>query len=109
MGARCALQDVSHGMPGIGEQLCSTTALQEHPAVDAATTAAHAAWLGLPRITATNAAQHPPPDLNKFRSAAARAPANSVPALWYWQTTGDEWPRDGRSFDVAKKRHRRMV
>ena len=63
----------------------------------------------LPRITADNAAQHPPPSLIRFRTAAARAPANSEPALWFWQMTGDEWPRDGKSFDIQKKRHRRMV
>ena len=90
-------------------ELTSTIALQEQPAVDAATSAEHAARLGLPRITAENAAQHPPPSLNTFRTAAARAPANSVPALWYWQMTGDEWSRDGHSFDIEKKRHRRMV
>ena len=60
-------------------------------------------------ISAANAKQHPPPSLNSFRTAAARAPANSKPALWFWQMTGDEWPRDGHSFDIEKKRHRRMV
>jgi len=107
--AHCALGDVSNDVIGIGEELLPMTALQEQPAVDAATTAEHAARLSLPRITAENAAQHPPPSLNGFRTAAARAPANSVPALWFCQMTGDEWPRDSHSFDVAKKRHRRMV
>ena len=73
------------------------------------TTADHASRLGLPRIDATNAARFPPADLNKFRAASARAPADSSPALWFWQVTGDEWPRDGHSYDVAKKRYRRMV
>ena len=107
--ARCALGDVSNDVLSMSVELTSTTALQEQPAVDAATTAEHAARLYLPRITSENASQHPPPSLNRFRSAAARAPANSVPALWYWQMTGDEWPRDGHSFDIEKKRHRRMV
>ena len=73
------------------------------------TTADHASRLGLPRIDATNAALYPPADLNKFRAASARAPVDSSPALWFWQMTGDEWPRDGHSYAVAKKRHRRMV
>ena len=107
--ARCALGDVSNDVLGIAVELLSTTALQEQTAVDATTTAEHAARLGLPRISTENAAQHPPPSLNAFRTAAARAPANSVPALWFWQMTGEAWPRDGHSFDVQKKRHRRMV
>ena len=107
--ARSALGDVSNDMLHTSAQLPSTTALQEQPAVDASTTAEHAARLGLPSITTDNAAQHLPPSLNSFRTAAARAPANSVPALWFWQMTGDEWPRDGKSFDIEKKRHRRMV
>ena len=106
---RCALGDVSNNVLGMSEEALATTALQEQPAVDAAPTAEHAARLGLPRITAENAAQHPPPSLNNFRTAAARAPANSEPALWYWQMTGDEWLRDGHSFDIEKKRQRRMV
>ena len=100
---------MSNDVLGIAEELLSTTALQEQSAVDATTTAEHAARLGLPRISTENAAQHPPPSLNAFRTAAARAPANSVPALWFWQMTGEAWPRDGYSFDVQKKRHRRMV
>ena len=73
------------------------------------TTTEHALRLDLPRIDATNAARYPPADLNKFRAATARAPADSAPALWFWQMTGDEWPRDGHSYELAKKRHRRMV
>ena len=73
------------------------------------TTAEAASRLGLPRIDPSNAARFPPADLNQFRAASARAPADSSPALWFWQVTGDEWPRDGHSYDVAKKRYRRMV
>ena len=60
---------------------------------------------GLPRITATNAASITPPSLK----GVVNRELDSEPALWYWQMTGDEWPRDGHSFDVQKKRHRRMV
>ena len=107
--ARCALGDVSNNVLDMSEVALSTTALQEQPAVDSLTTAEHAARLNLPRITAESAAQHPPPSLNNFRTPAARAPANSVPALWFWQMTGEEWLRDGHSFDIEKKHHRRMV
>ena len=65
--------------------------------------------LDLPRIVASNAATYPPPSLNSFRTAAARAPANSAPACWYWQLTGDEWQRDGHSYELAKKRYKRML
>ena len=48
-----------------------------------------------------NAAQYPPPSLNKFRTAASRAPADAPPCLWYWQMTGNEWDRKSRSYQVA--------
>ena len=99
--ARCALEDTSNDMLEGAHGLLSITAPQ--PAVDASTTAEHAARLGLPRITAENAAQHPPPSLNTFRTATARAPANSVPALWFWQMTGEEWLRDGHSFSTSRR------
>ena len=70
--------------------------------------AAHAARRGLPRIVAANASSYPPPSLNKFRTTAARAPADSAPALWYWQMTGGEWPRDGHSYELAKFAWRRI-
>ena len=101
--ARCTTEEQST------EEQLPCTALQEQPAVDSLTTAEHAARLNLPRITAESAAQHPPPSLNNFRTPAARAPANSVPALWFWQMTGEEWLRDGHSFDIEKKRLRRIV
>ena len=104
--ARSALCDRSNGT---GEEQLASAAQQVQPADDAMTTAEHAARLSLPRISAENAAQHPPPSLHDFRRASARAPANSVPALWFWQMTGEEWLRDGHSFDIEKKRHRRMV
>ena len=81
--------------------------LQQPPAA-CDTAAAHAARLGLPRIVAANASSYPPISLNSFRSAAARAPADSAPALWYWQLTGEEWRRDGHSYDLATKVWRRM-
>ena len=81
--------------------------LQPRPAV-CDTAAAHAARRGLPRIVAANATSYPPPSLNSFRTAAARAPADSAPALWYWQLTGEEWRRDGHSYDLATKAWRRM-
>ena len=74
----------------------------------AETAAAHAAQRGLPRIVAANATSHPPPSLNNYRTAAARAPANSAPALWYWQLTGEEWLRDSHSYELAAKAWRRM-
>ena len=99
--ARSALCDRSNGT---GEEQLASAAQQVQPADDAMTTAEHAARLSLPRISAENAAQHPPPSLHDFRRASARAPANSVPALWFWQMTGEEWLRDGHSFDIEKKR-----
>ena len=72
------------------------------------TAASHAARRGLPRIVADNATSYPPPSLNSFRTAAARAPADSAPALWYWQLTGEEWRRDSHSYELAKKAWRRV-
>ena len=73
------------------------------------TAATHAARLGLLRIVAANATSHPPPSLNSYRTAAARAPADSAPALWYWQLTGEEWLRDSHNYELAKKAWRRML
>ena len=70
-------------------------------------TASHAVPRGLPRIVAANATSHPPPSLNSCRTAAARGP-DSAPALWYWQLTGEEWLGDSHSYELAKKRWRRM-
>ena len=81
--------------------------LQPRPAV-CDTAAAHAARRDLPRIVAAIASSYPPPSLHKFRTAAARAPADSAPALWYWQLTGEEWPRDGHTYEIATKAWRRM-
>lgn len=61
----------------------------------------------LPRIEHFNVATYPPPDLGKCRSAASRT-AGSEPALWYKQMTGEDWAGDGHSYDVARKRWRRM-
>ena len=63
---------------------------------------------GLPRIlprlrrnrASENAAQYPPPSLNKFRTAASRQPADAPPVLWYWQMTGEEWDRKSHSYEV---------
>ena len=72
--------------------------------------AAHAARRGLPRIVTANATSHPPPSLNQYRTAAARAPADSAPALWYWQQTGEEWwIRDSHNYELAKMAWRRMI
>ena len=62
----------------------------------------------LPPITHDNAAAYPPPDLRPFRSAASRT-ADSAPALWYTQMTGAEWDGGGHSYELEKKRHRRML
>ena len=70
-------------------------------------TASHAVPRSLPRIVAANATSHPPPSLNSCRTAAARGP-DSAPALWYWQLTGEEWLGDSHSYELAKKRWRRM-
>ena len=80
----------------------------EPPPAACESAAAHAARRCLPRIVTANAASYPPPSLNNFRTAAARAPADSAPALWYWQLTGEEWQRDGHSYELAKKAWRRM-
>ena len=82
--------------------------LEPQPAVRV-TAAAHAARRGLPRIVAANATSHPPPSLNKYRTAAARAPADSAPALWYWQQTGEEWLRDSHSYELARMAWRRIT
>ena len=55
--ARSALCDRSNGT---GEEQLASAAQQVQPADDAMTTAEHAARLSLPRISAENAAQHPP-------------------------------------------------
>ena len=75
----------------------------------AALAASHAARLGLPYITQANADAYPPPSLNKFRSAASRAPDDSPPVLWFWQMTEKDWDRQGHSYDVQKKQHRRLL
>ena len=62
----------------------------------------------LPPITHDNAAAYQPPDLRPFRSAASRT-ADSAPALWYKQMTGAEWDGGGHSYELEKKRHRRML
>ena len=109
---RRALGDVSNGGDNPNDNCCvrmEQQATVAQMATTELTTADHALRLGLPRIDATNAAQYPPADLHKCRAASTRAPADSSPALWFWQMTGDEWSRDGHSYDVAKKRYRRMV
>ena len=69
----------------------------------------HAERLGLPRISSANAAAYPPPSLNEFRTEAARKAADAPPAIWYWQMTGLEWARDSRTYELEKKRYRRLV
>ena len=70
----------------------------------------HAERLGLPPITERNASAYPPPSLKKFQSAASREPADSPPALWYWQMTTQEWEdRDSESYKKAKDQHRNML
>ena len=48
-----------------------------------------------------NAAIYPPPSLDKFRTAALRAPADAAPVLWYWQMTGETWDRKTHSYKVC--------
>ena len=48
-----------------------------------------------------NAAIYPPPSLDKFRTAASRAPADAPPVLWYWQMTGETWDRQTHSYRVC--------
>lgn len=76
---------------------------------NAARAAAHAERLGLPRISPENAAAYPPPSLNAFRKPESRQPDDAKPALWYWQMTGCDWDRAGHSYELEKKRHRRML
>ena len=61
-----------------------------------------------PIIDASNAASFMPPSLNAFRTAASRA-AGSAPAAWYQAMTGSAWDGQGHSYDLAKKRHRRLL
>ena len=63
----------------------------------------------LPRITANNVEQFPPPSLNNFRTANSRAPGDCVPAEWYRQMEGVDWDRGGHSFTIATKRYRRLL
>ena len=86
----------------------TTLEVLQPPPAASDSASAHAAQLGLPRIVASNAASYPPPSLHSFRTAAERAPADAAPALWYWQLTGDEWRRDGHTYELAKKVWRRM-
>ena len=76
---------------------------------NAARAAAHAERLGLPRISPENAAAYPPPSLKAFRKLESRQPDDSAPALWYWQMAGCDWDRAGHSYELEKKRHRRML
>ena len=69
----------------------------------------HAERLGLPRISSANAAAYPPPSLKQFRTLAARKAADAPPAIWYWQMTGLEWARDRHTYELEKKRYRRLV
>jgi len=62
-----------------------------------------------PRIDATNAAAFMPPSLNCFRTAASRAAPDSAPAVWYQQMTGRDWDRGSHSYELEKKRHRRLL
>ena len=52
-------------------------------------------------ILCWNAAIYPPPSLDKFRTAALRAPADAAPVLWYWQMTGETWDRQTHSYLVC--------
>ena len=65
--------------------------------------------MSAPRIACSNAADYPPPSLNAYRTAASRAPADSPPAVWFKQMTGREWDRQSKSYDLEKKRWRRMA
>lgn len=71
--------------------------------------AAHAIRLGLPRIDANNAATYPPVDLRLYRAADTRARDDCAPSLWYWQMTGKDWDREGKSYEHEKKRHKRLA
>ena len=77
-------------------------------AQDEQTVAVYAERAGLPRILprvadypSENAAQYPPPSLDKFRTKESRAPVNAAPMLWYWQMTGKEWNRESHSYQVC--------
>ena len=69
----------------------------------------HAARAGLPRITEANAGDYHPQSLNGFRTAASRAANDSLPVLWFWQMTGEEWDRDSKTYGLAAKKHWRML
>ena len=57
----------------------------------------------------THAAENQPPSLKRYRTAESHA-AGSAPALWFQAMTGDAWdPPTPHSYEVAKKRHRRML
>ena len=62
----------------------------------------------LPAITRANASAYPPPDLRLYRTMDVRT-ADCAPALWYKQMTGSGWDGSGHSYDLEKKRHRRML
>jgi hypothetical protein len=62
----------------------------------------------LPAIEWRNAPDYPPPSLNSFRTPASRAPPDCAPALWYKQMTGDVWDGKTHSYDLAKKKWRRL-
>ena len=83
-----------------------STAADEN--ADAQLMGAPAAAQPAPRINATNAAAFMPPSLNCFRSAVSRA-ADSAPAIWYQQMTGRTWDCDSHSYELEKKRHRRLL
>ena len=65
----------------------------------------------LPRLSWQNATAYPPfppPSLNAFRTAASRAAPDCAPALWFKQMTGRQWDCDSHSYELEKKRWRRL-
>ena len=65
-----------------------------------ATPQRHSSWLaldGVTRITAANAHHIQKPSLNSYRDKARRT-ADSKPALFYRQLTGEQWDGENRSY-----------
>lgn len=58
----------------------------------------------LPRLTRENATQYMPPDLRRSGSRDSAAASE-----WYQQMVGQDWDGSSKSYEVAKKRHRRLM
>jgi hypothetical protein len=70
--------------------------------------AAHAERLGKPPITPFNAEHYPPPSLHEYRGES-RLADDAPPVLWYFQMTGEDWDREGKTYNVVHEQYKRLA